>query len=242
MFNCGSDRPTAAYPGGSTQPIRTERVTVASSAMPAYELVSHLQYVLDYLFISAIGPPLVPQFIPRAFLEFKLVPSSEISSTPISMRSSRLTLSVLAFIGQVVSAASVTTDDDTPRQCFYYTGANTNSATCNEVPDLICTGGCRRGSYVTAEGCRPNDGSPKSAAAPLTPQNCTVGFGRDTAAAKACLTETKGYSCNGKTSGFALCYGCVKTRTTYHVPSPPEDYPPSWLNQSLTNPIPGSGR
>ncbi|EFP87717.2 uncharacterized protein PGTG_13503 [Puccinia graminis f. sp. tritici CRL 75-36-700-3] len=141
---------------------------------------------------------------------------------------------LVALIGQAFSAATVTTDNDGPKQCMTYTGANTDTATCNDIPDMICTKGCRD-SFVVAQGCLPNDGSAAPTDLPGT-QVCTVGFGRDTAAAKACLTESKGFSCKGDTTGYTYCYGCAKTRITYKVPPSSETYPPSWLNQSLTNP------
>ncbi|POW06733.1 hypothetical protein PSTT_08732 [Puccinia striiformis] len=173
-----------------------------------------------------------------------------------------LAIFIVALIGQVASDGTASTDG--PRKCTFYTGANTNSATCNEIPDLVCNQGCQD-SFVTAEGCLPNDGS-GSDTKPTT-QLCNVGFGRDTARAKgedwqlkqsevnrankrtasskkkyysieACLTLTGGYSCTGKTSGYTNCYGCVNTRITFKVPLPSENVPDSWVNASHVKPVP----
>ncbi|EFP88906.1 hypothetical protein PGT21_022021 [Puccinia graminis f. sp. tritici] len=121
---------------------------------------------------------------------------------------SLITISILALLGQLVSAEPA---DSTPREtkkCFYYTGANTNTATCNDIPGVSCTGGCG-GTFNFAEECRPSDGSDPQHIAPPTNQTCDLGFGRDTAAAKACVTTTGMYSCRGKiTPGETYCYGC----------------------------------
>ncbi|KAH9460142.1 hypothetical protein Pst134EA_007205 [Puccinia striiformis f. sp. tritici] len=144
-----------------------------------------------------------------------------------------LAVFIVVLIGQVASDGTASTDG--ARKCTFYTGANTNSASCNEIPNLICTEGCRD-SFVTAEGCLPNDGSGSDAQPTI--QVCNGSFGRDTARAKACLTLTGGYSCTGKTSGYTNCYGCVNTRVTYKVPSPSESVPDSWLNASHIKPVP----
>ncbi|PLW45222.1 hypothetical protein PCANC_05796 [Puccinia coronata f. sp. avenae] len=85
-----------------------------------------------------------------------------------------LTACILTSAAGVASA-----DSPAPRQCSFYTGANTNSATCNEIPNLTCMQGCGW-NFVVAEGCQPTDGT----WAPPSTQVCDVGFGRDTAAAK----------------------------------------------------------
>ncbi|KNE90548.1 hypothetical protein PSTG_16010 [Puccinia striiformis f. sp. tritici PST-78] len=132
-----------------------------------------------------------------------------------------LAVFIVVLIGQVASDGTASTDG--ARKCTFYTGANTNSASCNEIPNLICTEGCRD-SFVTAEGCLPNDGSGSDAQPTI--QVCNGSFGRDTARAK------------GKTSGYTNCYGCVNTRVTYKVPSPSESVPDSWLNASHIKPVP----
>ncbi|KAA1089939.1 hypothetical protein PGTUg99_030684 [Puccinia graminis f. sp. tritici] len=134
-----------------------------------------------------------------------------------------LSFAILILISQVISPAYK------PLKCTSYSGANTQAATCNGLPDIICTKGCH-GSFVTAEGCKPQDGL--NGLDPLTTQTCTVGFDRDTIADKVCSTRTQTFSCGGKTSGYATCYGCVKR----HLKSPSKDYPPEWVNQ--THPFP----
>ncbi|CAH7671834.1 hypothetical protein PPACK8108_LOCUS6665 [Phakopsora pachyrhizi] len=89
--------------------------------------------------------------------------------------------------------------------CSFYTGAYTNSATCNEQPNVVCTQGCY-GPYVVATGCVLENGSTGGASS--SSQVCTMGFGRNTAAAKACINELGTFRCTGQTSGSATCYGC----------------------------------
>ncbi|PLW17003.1 hypothetical protein PCANC_11377 [Puccinia coronata f. sp. avenae] len=135
-----------------------------------------------------------------------------------------LTACILTSAAGVASA-----DSPAPRQCSFYTGANTNSATCNEIPNLTCMQGCGW-NFVVAEGCQPTDGT----WAPPSTQVCDVGFGRDTAAAKACITSSGSFSCRGATSGYTWCYGCVPNTVTYN-PGSSDNYPPEWAGQS---PIP----
>ncbi|KAH9454482.1 hypothetical protein Pst134EB_014563 [Puccinia striiformis f. sp. tritici] len=74
---------------------------------------------------------------------------------------------------------------------------------CNERPDIICSEGCK--SFVTMTGCVLTQ-YPKK---PATTELCTVGYGRDTAAFKACLTSQGAFRCNGTSTGQATCSGCV---------------------------------
>merc|ERR1711874_380150 len=111
-----------------------------------------------------------------------------------------LVMFALALLASAVSATVA------PMSCFFYTLANTSQATCDEVPGLVCTGGCRD-SFVVAEGCRPSG----SETGPLTTQTCNIGFGRDTAAAKGCITTNGPFSCKGKVTGRSNCYGCTKS-------------------------------
>ncbi|PLW53072.1 hypothetical protein PCANC_05798 [Puccinia coronata f. sp. avenae] len=137
-----------------------------------------------------------------------------------------MTACILTFVAGLASA-----DDATRKQCTFYTGANTNSATCDDIPDLTCIQGCGD-NFVVAEGCQPRG----SIFAPLSTQLCNVEFGRNTADIKTstCITTSGQFSCTGKTSGLTHCYGCVPTRTT-HNPGPSGHDPSTWLEQS---PIP----
>ncbi|KNZ61849.1 hypothetical protein VP01_134g9 [Puccinia sorghi] len=115
--------------------------------------------------VSSAHPPIHPK--PR------ILDSSR--KLPVTMNFALcLIMSVLALIGPAVS-----TPPYPPRSCFFYTGANTTHATCNEHPDIVCSNGCRD-SFVVAEGCSRND----DPTAPVTTQTCNISFGRDTAAAK----------------------------------------------------------
>ncbi|KAA1113125.1 hypothetical protein PGT21_022033 [Puccinia graminis f. sp. tritici] len=122
-----------------------------------------------------------------------------------------ITLAVLALLGQLILA----NPDSTPRQtmkCTNYNGANTTSATCDDLPDVKCIGGCR-GTPAVAEGCQVSDGSDPDHKIPLSKQKCDVGFGRDTLASKSCRTKEKTYSCSGKiTPAKMSCYGCNKSK------------------------------
>ncbi|CAH7688427.1 hypothetical protein PPACK8108_LOCUS23395 [Phakopsora pachyrhizi] len=92
--------------------------------------------------------------------------------------------------------------------CGFYTAANTSSATCNDQPNVVCTKGCT-GTFVTATQCTPVNGP--EGTTPST-QVCSIGFGRDTARAKACINEMGAFSCTGQTSGSATCNGCQTSK------------------------------
>ncbi|CAH7666362.1 hypothetical protein BY996DRAFT_3252849 [Phakopsora pachyrhizi] len=94
--------------------------------------------------------------------------------------------------------------DQDQMTCSFYTSANTSLATCNEQPNVVCTKGCT-GNFVTATQCTPVNGP--EGTAPST-QVCSIGFGRDTARAKACINEMGAFSCTGQTSGSPTCNGC----------------------------------
>ncbi|EGG06477.1 uncharacterized protein MELLADRAFT_124111 [Melampsora larici-populina 98AG31] len=102
-------------------------------------------------------------------------------------------------------------------KCTRYALANTTRPSCNER--YTCAGQCT-GPFIAAQNCfllsNNTDflGNPK----PNTPANpavpkviCDVGYGRNTAAASACLTKTGTYSCNGGpvAETYATCYKCV---------------------------------
>ncbi|KAH9452926.1 hypothetical protein MJO28_008162 [Puccinia striiformis f. sp. tritici] len=88
-------------------------------------------------------------------------------------------------------------------QCQFYASVGVKGYTCNESPDYICSAGCS--SFVTATNCVLTQ-YPKK---PPTTEVCTLGFGRDTAAFKACLTGQGSFRCNGTSVGRATCHGCV---------------------------------
>ncbi|PLW15692.1 hypothetical protein PCANC_07604 [Puccinia coronata f. sp. avenae] len=87
--------------------------------------------------------------------------------------------------------------------CFYYSPEGAKGFICNERTDIICTEGCK--SFVTISQCK-SETYPKK---PVTTELCTVAFGRNTAAAKACRTGQDTFSCTGKSTGTGVCYGCL---------------------------------
>ncbi|EFP94539.1 uncharacterized protein PGTG_20495 [Puccinia graminis f. sp. tritici CRL 75-36-700-3] len=74
---------------------------------------------------------------------------------------------------------------------------------CNDWSDIICTKGCK--TFVTITNCT----LPSYPKKPVTTELCTIGYGRDTAAAKACITGQGSFCCTGTTTGHATCSGCV---------------------------------
>ncbi|PLW15677.1 hypothetical protein PCANC_07595 [Puccinia coronata f. sp. avenae] len=106
------------------------------------------------------------------------------------------TLISLAAVTMNVTAVGQTLN------CFFYAGGP-KGFSCNERSDIICTEGCK--SFVTASHCT-SETYPKK---PVTNELCTVGFGRNTAAAKACLTGQGAFRCTGNITGTGVCYGCV---------------------------------
>lgn len=87
--------------------------------------------------------------------------------------------------------------------CQTYAAVGPKGFTCNDRSDVICTEGCK--TFVTSSNCKLQNYPKKPASTEL----CTVGFGRDTAAAKACITGQGTFRCTGNNSGTARCYGCV---------------------------------
>ncbi|EGG06436.1 uncharacterized protein MELLADRAFT_106758 [Melampsora larici-populina 98AG31] len=129
--------------------------------------------------------------------------------------SSRFCVALLAILS-VVSLARTQVDQPTsPTKCTEYNQVNTTKAQCNEI--FTCPGKCT--GSVVAKSCRmirPDTdflGNPNATAPPneVIPQvNCTITFGRNTAQAKSCDTETASYSCTGGIvpDTYALCYQC----------------------------------
>ncbi|OAV98379.1 hypothetical protein PTTG_25639 [Puccinia triticina 1-1 BBBD Race 1] len=141
-----------------------------------------------------------------------------------------LSLSALAVMGQLVLASRDYDPSGTTQQCSIYTLANTTAATCNDNPNVICTKGCR--GFVTAEGCRRDDGSDPYQTKPTKSHVCNVGFFQNTAGAKSCQTKKRTYRCTGNSYGSATCSGCIETRI-YHAPS--QNYPDDWARASHAN-------
>ncbi|PLW57890.1 hypothetical protein PCANC_00934 [Puccinia coronata f. sp. avenae] len=87
--------------------------------------------------------------------------------------------------------------------CYYYASLGAKGFSCNERSDIICTEGCR--SFVTISQCTSGT-YPKK---PVTTELCTVGYGRNTAAAQACITGQGTFRCTGNSTGTGVCHGCV---------------------------------
>lgn len=136
----------------------------------------------------------------------KVTPPLPRASSYIMKSGSQLAVSLL--VATACGLHEGVSADPAPKQCYYYTAANTTAATCDEMPNYVCSGGCT--SFVTAEGCQPTRlNAPQGAP---TTQICNWGFGRDTARAKACITTEASYSCRGTTTGEATCYDCHSTQ------------------------------
>ncbi|KAH9465692.1 hypothetical protein Pst134EA_013567 [Puccinia striiformis f. sp. tritici] len=101
-----------------------------------------------------------------------------------------------ALLSLAVATLSVGAVGQT-NQCQFYASVGVKGYTCNERPDIICSEGCK--SFVTMTGCVLTQ-YPKK---PATTELCTVGYGRDTAAFKACLTSQGAFRCNGTSTGQA---------------------------------------
>ncbi|EGF99535.1 uncharacterized protein MELLADRAFT_112579 [Melampsora larici-populina 98AG31] len=124
----------------------------------------------------------------------------------------------LTTFSAVTLASAQDTKTPESMKCTMYAKANTNNAQCNER--YTCTGGCE-GPFVVGPSCllitNATDfmGKPNSASDPpnnpVSNVKCTVGFGRNSAAARLCITETATYSCTGTTApdSHAMCQGCT---------------------------------
>ncbi|KAH9813541.1 secreted protein [Melampsora americana] len=123
---------------------------------------------------------------------------------------------VLALSSFSLTLAQSTNQGQTT-QCTRYSRANTTQPSCNER--YTCAGECT-GPFITAQNCllitddtdflgRPKPDTPANS--PVTNVICNVGYGRNTAAASACLTDTGTYSCNGGmvADTYATCYECI---------------------------------
>ncbi|OAV87608.1 hypothetical protein PTTG_11693 [Puccinia triticina 1-1 BBBD Race 1] len=88
-------------------------------------------------------------------------------------------------------------------KCSTYAAVGAKGFTCNDRSDIICTEGCK--SFVTITNCT----LPSYPKKPVTTELCTIGYGRDTAAAKACITGQGSFRCTGTTTGYGSCFGCV---------------------------------
>lgn len=101
------------------------------------------------------------------------------------------------------------------RQCSSYFDGNTTTATCDDIPNYICTRGCY-GPFVTSQGCQSNTGR-LPLTSPLTTQVCNLGFSPHDleGAPNACLTSNAAYLCRGAYSGTATCYNCRDTENLY---------------------------
>ncbi|KAA1065368.1 hypothetical protein PGT21_015820 [Puccinia graminis f. sp. tritici] len=88
-------------------------------------------------------------------------------------------------------------------QCSTYAAVGPKGYTCNDRSDIICTEGCKK--FITITNCSLQDHPQK----PITTELCTNGYGRDTAAAKACITGQGTFRCTGTTTGSGTCSGCV---------------------------------
>ncbi|KNZ53126.1 hypothetical protein VP01_3338g6 [Puccinia sorghi] len=108
-----------------------------------------------------------------------------------------------------LSTCAASIDSPTVEHCPFYTGANTNSATCTTRFEFRCEGGCQK-SFVEAQGCLPADNTGGNLTAPTT-RTCDVEFSMVTPRINSCVSSTYGkFSCKGPSSGFATCSQCIR--------------------------------
>ncbi|KAH9448162.1 hypothetical protein Pst134EB_022146 [Puccinia striiformis f. sp. tritici] len=91
------------------------------------------------------------------------------------------------------------------KECERYERANSTTASCNDVPGSVCTGGCT--GYVTATKCTTST-KINDQRAPLTTEKCTVTYGKLSATMTMCVTDSQTFTCYGPESGKAKCKGC----------------------------------
>ncbi|KNZ55228.1 hypothetical protein VP01_2734g2 [Puccinia sorghi] len=117
-----------------------------------------------------------------------------------------------ALMSLAIAATNVSAIGET-MTCTTYS-ASPKGFACNDRPDIVCTEGCK--TFVTSSQCK-FDKYPKK---PTTSELCTVGFGSTSATTKSnlflphfavclCITGQGSFSCTGKSTGSAKCYGCV---------------------------------
>ncbi|KAH9473424.1 hypothetical protein Pst134EA_000495 [Puccinia striiformis f. sp. tritici] len=118
----------------------------------------------------------------------------------------RLTASLLLVTLTVASAypsllGSVVADETL--SCAHYAQANTESATCSDRPNVVCSQKCTGG--VVVDGCS----SAQSSSAALTRQTCTIAFNQASTTNSTCVNAQGSFSCSGVPSGQATCSGCA---------------------------------
>ncbi|KAH9457617.1 hypothetical protein MJO28_004708 [Puccinia striiformis f. sp. tritici] len=145
------------------------------------------------------------------------IPPADKSSTKpyLNFTMYTLCLTVFALLSSLtLSAYARSIDTPTVEHCYFYTGANTTSATCSGKSEFKCSGGCHAG-FVQAEGCQPNVSNGPDSPQPTT-QICDVEFSLVTPSVTSCVTSDGGrFSCGGATSGFTTCYDCLKPLNAY---------------------------
>ncbi|KAA1083619.1 hypothetical protein PGT21_001581 [Puccinia graminis f. sp. tritici] len=148
----------------------------------------------------------------RPRLVFDILSATSKADTYIEllMVSSSFLTALILLPSLVYSGYSGNIDTTTVEQCYFYTGANSRSATCSGRSEFKCTGGCAY--FVKAQGCQPKDSDGSNASAPTT-QTCDVEFSMITPRVKSCVTSAGvTFSCSGDTSGIATCSQCLKAR------------------------------
>ncbi|KAG0144086.1 hypothetical protein CROQUDRAFT_672572 [Cronartium quercuum f. sp. fusiforme G11] len=123
-------------------------------------------------------------------------------------------LPILVFVTLIANAAAARLNSTAPIQCSLYANANTVDAQCNEL--YTCSGKCS-GPFITAKNCRLVTNKTDFLGYPnrdIGQVKCTVTYGRNSARAKSCRTETQLYSCEGGAvpGTYATCSNCTTSR------------------------------
>ncbi|PLW47445.1 hypothetical protein PCASD_04415 [Puccinia coronata f. sp. avenae] len=90
--------------------------------------------------------------------------------------------------------------------CTHYAQANTQSATCGEGPNVVCSQKCVGG--VVVDGCS----SAQETSGPLSRQTCTIGFSQTSATKSICFNGQGSFTCTGIPTGQATCSGCMNSQ------------------------------
>lgn len=108
-----------------------------------------------------------------------------------------------AFVIPNISAGIVIGETLT---CTYYTQANTESATCGDRPNVVCSQKCTGG--VVVDGCS----LVQLPLVPLTRQTCTISFTQTSASNSSCVNGQGSFTCSGVPTGQATCSGCLDSQ------------------------------
>ncbi|KAA1098869.1 hypothetical protein PGT21_014734 [Puccinia graminis f. sp. tritici] len=116
-----------------------------------------------------------------------------------------LLLATFAFASVIPNiSAGIVIGETLP--CTHYTQANTESATCGDRPNVVCSQKCTGG--VVVDGCS----SVQLPLVPLTRQTCTISFTQTSTSNSSCVNGQGSFTCSGVPTGQATCSGCLDSQ------------------------------